>query len=78
MTPRWLNDNSFRFFSDGPFQFVPRLLEGDSRIFLKVRNGCILNKVVIFFGGDPGFLVEVSLNQCRTSKGFADCHRKLR
>ena len=75
MTLGWLNDNSFK---DGPLQFVPSLLEGDCRIFLEICNGCILDKVVIFFGGDPGLLVEVSLSWCRTSKGFADCHRKPR
>ena len=75
MTLGWLNDNSLK---DGPFQFVPSLLEGDCRIFLEICNGCILDKVVIFFGSNPGLLVEVSLSRRWASQGFADCHRKLR
>ena len=78
MTPRRSNDNSLRFFRYGPLRIVSRLLEGDSRIFFGVRNGCSPNQVVIFLGGDPRFLVKVSLDQCRMGKGFTDCHRKLR
>ena len=75
MTLGWLEDNSFK---DCPLQFVPSLLEGDCRIFHEICNGCILDKIVIFFGSNPGLLVEVSLSRRWTSQGFADCHRKLR